>query len=115
MVITLVLFVAMIVSVGRYLPRVERFNQLVLTPSLEKAAGYVAVESREELVGQTGETLTPLRPIGVARIGKERVDVVSASGTLKRILKSRGSNSAGFIDDCWIGSFSCRVLSYAGI
>ncbi len=35
---------------------------------------------REELLGETGEALTPLRPAGVARLKGRRVDVLAEAG-----------------------------------
>ena len=96
MAITLILLVVLGYSLGRYLPRSERFKTLVLAPELNSAYGYTSSESEERLMGQTGTTLSPLRPSGAADIDGRRVDVVTAgefipSGTAIRVVGVRGS------------------------
>lgn len=96
MAVTLVLVVAFIASLGRYLPRSARFNQLVLGPELTSATGYTSADTVDRLVGQTGVTLTSLRPSGAAEIGGERVDVLTAGefiakGMPVRVVSARGS------------------------
>ncbi len=59
-------------------------------------AGTVSQIDRVDLLGNTGTTLTDLRPAGVARFGTDRVDVVSEGdfvpvGSLVRVLKVEGS------------------------
>jgi membrane-bound serine protease (ClpP class) len=93
---TLVLLVVLGVSVSRYLPRSERFNRLVLVPDLAAAAGFIAAESEDALLGQTGRTLSPLRPAGTAEIGGRRVDVIAQgtfvpAGTTVEVVGVRGS------------------------
>ncbi len=75
--ITLVLFVVLLFSLGRYLPKSERFGQLVLKPELASSAGYTSAEVHTDLVGAVGITITPLRPTGIAEFGGERYDVTS--------------------------------------
>jgi membrane-bound serine protease (ClpP class) len=77
--VTSVLFVALLFSLGRYLPKSERFGQLVLAPELLSSAGYTSSESQVELVGREGVAITPLRPSGAAEFDGERVDVTSVS------------------------------------
>lgn len=94
--VTLVLLVLLIISVGRYLPRSERFSRLVLEPDLSSATGYVAFETDEGLLGQTGTALTVLRPSGAAEINGVRVDVVTsgdfiARGEVIEVVSVRGS------------------------
>lgn len=96
MAVTLVLLIALIFSLGRYLPRSERFSQLVLAPELSSVSGYTSADTIEDLVGATGVTVTPLRPSGTAVINDERVDVIAASefipsGTPVRVVRVRGS------------------------
>ncbi len=92
----LVLVVVFGYSVGRYLPRSERFGHLILAPELGSAAGYIAADTDEALFGQTGVALTTLRPAGTAEIGGRRVDVVSQStfvppGARVEVVSVRGS------------------------
>ena len=96
MAVTLVLLIVMMFSLGRYLPRSERFNQLVLAPELSSISGYVSADTVEELRGQSGQTLTPLRPSGAAEINGERIDVIAAgefipAGTAVEVVRVRGS------------------------
>ena len=96
MAITLVLLVVLAFSLGRYLPRSGRLNQLVLAPDLSSAAGYTSADTVQELLGQSGTALTPLRPAGAALIEGERVDVVTAgefipSGATVQVTRVRGS------------------------
>jgi len=41
-----------------------------------------SADSLQELMGQTGRALTPLRPAGAAQIGDRRVDVVAETGLI---------------------------------
>lgn len=96
MAVTLVLLIVLMFSIGRYLPRSQRFNQLVLAPELSSIAGYVSSTTIDELKGKSGRTLTPLRPSGAAEIDGERVDVIAASefipaGTDVEVVRVRGS------------------------
>lgn len=93
---SLVLLVLLAVSLGRYLPRSERFSRFVLLPDLTAAEGYTAADTDEALLGQTGRTLSPLRPAGVAEIGGRRVDVIAQgafvpAGTPVEVVSVRGS------------------------
>jgi len=93
---TLVLFVILIFSLGRYLPQTTRFGQLVLAPELSSDLGYTSADSALELNGRVGTALTPLRPAGAVEIDGERVDVVTAgefisAGTAVRVVSTRGS------------------------
>ncbi|MGI9174497.1 MAG: NfeD family protein [Rhodothermales bacterium] len=96
MAITLVLLVVLVFSLGRYLPRSGRLSHLVLAPDLSSAAGYTSADTIQELLGQSGTALTPLRPAGAALIEGERVDVVTAgefipSGAAVQVMRVRGS------------------------
>ncbi len=96
MAVTMVLLVLLMFSLGRYLPRSGRFNQLVLTPALSSAGGYTSAATHEELLGRVGQTLTPLRPSGTAEIGYDRVDVITAGefipgGVPVEVVRVRGS------------------------
>ncbi len=96
MAVTLLLLVALMFSLGRYLPSSERFNHLVLAPELSSMSGYVSADTVEALKGRRGVTLTPLRPSGSAEIDGDRVDVIAASefiaaGTPVQVVRVRGS------------------------
>ena len=74
------LSILIIVSLMSYLPRKKAPGMLVLAHVEAGAAGYASHASDETtqgLVGTEGETLTPLRPSGRARLAGRRVDVES--------------------------------------
>ena len=77
MAVTLVLGIAMIASFVRYLPENTMFNKLVLSESSERSSGYTSSESKDDLLGEDGITITALRPSGTALIQDRKVDVVS--------------------------------------
>ena len=52
-------------------------DRLVLTDAISTEEGYVASESRTELVGKKLQAYTDLRPAGVAVFGDEKLDVVT--------------------------------------
>jgi membrane-bound serine protease (ClpP class) len=61
----------------RHLPNSGRFSGLLLKGAGNREAGFTTAPSRPELVGENGIALTDLRPSGSARIGDERLDVVT--------------------------------------
>jgi membrane-bound serine protease (ClpP class) len=63
--------------ISRYLPRSRSTSWLVLKESTSHEAGYQASEEHQELIGQTGKTITALRPAGAAMFGERRQDVVA--------------------------------------
>jgi membrane-bound serine protease (ClpP class) len=81
----------------RHLPRSRGFTKsgLMLGDATSKETGYLSSAVRTELIGSVGVALTDLRPAGAARIGQERIDVVSeanwiSAGTPVRIVRSDG-------------------------
>ena len=68
-------------SIGRRLPKSDRFQHLVLASEMNAATGHTSAPTDGALLGLRGRALTPLRPAGVAEIaaatGARRVDVVS--------------------------------------
>ncbi|HSJ14829.1 MAG TPA: NfeD family protein [Longimicrobiales bacterium] len=81
----------------RHLSRGRRAGTsgFLLGEATSRERGYISAAVRTELVGATGVALTDLRPAGAARIGDERVDVVSdadfiSAGTPVRIVRSEG-------------------------
>lgn len=66
------------------------------TKNMDPAAGYVNMPEHPELVGQTGQAVTLLRPAGMADIGPERLDVVTEGefiepGTAVRVVAVEGN------------------------
>ena len=69
----------------RQMIRVRAWKRLVLESDTSRASGYDSVDpGREDLVGQRGEALTPLRPAGRARFEERMVDVVSEGSFIGR-------------------------------
>ena len=75
--ITLVVVIVMIVLLWRRFQRSSAFKRFVLLTREEKDLGYHGVKDYSHLVGQTGVTVSTLRPAGIVRIGDQRYDVVS--------------------------------------
>jgi len=79
----------------RHLPNSGRFSGLLLKGAGHREAGFTTAPSRPELVGRDGTALTDLRPAGTARIGEERIDVVTegeyvSQGTRIQVVRSEG-------------------------
>ncbi len=81
---TLVLLIISMFTLGRYLPKSERFNRLVLQPNLGSDTGFTSAESHLEYIGNTGTAVTSLRPSGVVEIDGKRIDVVTAGEYIER-------------------------------
>lgn len=81
---SLVMLIIAMFSLGRFLPKSERFGQLVLVPSLSRETGYTSAVSHTEWLGRTGVALTTLRPAGTAEIGEERIDVVTSGEYIEK-------------------------------
>lgn len=60
------------------------FRRIILRDSTTSELGYISSESRDELFGLSGETVTQLRPAGTAMIDNERVDVVSEGNYVEK-------------------------------
>lgn len=81
------------VAVFRSLPVGRRLDGLLLEDTQPSWDGYISAPPRAELVGQSGITLTELRPVGVAEIRGERVDVTTdgewlPTGTAVTVIKA---------------------------
>jgi membrane-bound serine protease (ClpP class) len=61
----------------RHLPNSGRFSGLLLKGAVHKSQGFVSAPNRGDLVGRDGVAVTDLRPSGTARVGEERLDVVT--------------------------------------
>lgn len=94
--ITMLLLVALMISLSKYAPTSRRFGQLVLALELSSITGFAAAETHDELVGTTGKAITALRPSGTAMIGDQRIDVMTSGeyitvDTPIRVVSVRGS------------------------
>lgn len=81
--------------IGRRLPRIRAMRPLVLDDAMSRTQGYTASSLHAELTGQTGRTLTPLRPSGAARFGMRRVDVVTRGDFIEADRPVRVTEVAG--------------------
>jgi membrane-bound serine protease (ClpP class) len=93
--VTVGLVTAAIYAIVRHLPTSARWRGVFLQDATSRDAGYVSADAREELVGEEGVALTDLHPSGTARVGEERLDVVSDAGfipkgTAIRIVRAEG-------------------------
>lgn len=98
----LYLFIAFIVTLAASVLYIRFFGykgflrKLVLTDATKSELGYVTNETNEDIIGQTGMTVTPLRPSGIIELDNERLDVVSEGGFIDKgkkvtIVQSKGS------------------------
>ena len=74
---TFILTVVLAVIAGRFLPETRAFRRLTLQSELARSVTASENTALDPLIGLTGEALTELRPSGVARIGAQRMDVVT--------------------------------------
>jgi membrane-bound serine protease (ClpP class) len=79
--------VGMIIA-ARYLPRTRLFGGLVLKSALTSNTGHAGPSSfmsadESKYIGQSGVAESDLRPVGVARFGEQRIDVVSEGGYVR--------------------------------
>ncbi|MEP7226942.1 MAG: NfeD family protein [Gemmatimonadales bacterium] len=79
----------------RHLPNSGRFSGLLLRGSVHKSQGFVSAPNRGDLIGRDGVAVTDLRPSGTARVGEERIDVVTegeyvAQGSRVQVVQSDG-------------------------
>ncbi len=68
--------VLIVIGIKRF-PRSLAGRRLILGRNLDKSYGYSGTESLDAHKGGEGETLTALRPAGIAQIGDTRLNVVS--------------------------------------
>lgn len=92
---SIVLMVVLASTMGRYLPKSNRFNMLVLQPVLSSATGYSSAATDDALMGRTGIAVSTLRPSGTVEIDGRRIDVVApglfvTSGTPIEVTRVRG-------------------------
>jgi membrane-bound serine protease (ClpP class) len=77
-VVSLLLALGVALLLLRWLPRLPWGRRLVLEKDLAAAAGYASAPPGDRAwLGQRGTAASPLHPSGVARLGGERIDVVS--------------------------------------
>ncbi|MGO4887231.1 NfeD family protein [Anaerobacillus sp. MEB173] len=82
--IAIVITAAVSVFIFKYFGYRGPLKKMILTDSTKSELGYVSNVTRKELIGQVGESLTPLRPAGAAVFSGERLDVVSEGGYISQ-------------------------------
>ena len=81
---SLVMLIIAMFSIGRMLPRSERFSQLILEPTLAANTGHTSAITHGEWIGKTGEAITDLRPSGTVEIEEDRIDVVTSGEYIEK-------------------------------
>jgi len=84
-VVAVIMIPTLLFGAYRVLPK-TRFGRQVLLPRPVRERGDAISDGPElaKLVGQIGEVLTPLRPVGICSIGGRRVECVSESGYVQK-------------------------------
>ncbi len=72
----LIAMILILIGLKRF-PQSRAGKMLILSRSLDKKDGFSGTKHLEEYVGSEGETVTHLRPAGIARINSDRFDVVT--------------------------------------
>ncbi|MFP4015435.1 MAG: NfeD family protein [Halanaerobiales bacterium] len=80
----LILTIAGIIVLFKLFGSSQVWKNISLGESQTREAGYLAQSDRKDLMGKVGNTVTPLRPAGIALIEGERIDVVSDGGFVDR-------------------------------
>ncbi|WP_436796449.1 NfeD family protein [Desulfuribacillus stibiiarsenatis] len=60
------------------------WNKIILSETQQNESGYIAHQNSNQLLGQTGLAVTPLRPAGTMEIGDTRIDVISQGSFIDR-------------------------------
>ncbi|CAG7606128.1 hypothetical protein PAESOLCIP111_00883 [Paenibacillus solanacearum] len=94
--IAFVLAIVVVAIVIKYFKHRGVWNRFILSEQLTSDQGYTSAKSRTDLIGATGQALTPLRPSGTALFGEERIDVVTSgdfipAGRQVIVIQSEGS------------------------
>lgn len=91
----LVTIIAVVILFRRFGYEKGIFRRIILFDSTSSEKGYVSNETRSDLVGLEGITVTPLRPAGTAVFNDDRIDVVTegsfiSSNKKVKIIKAEG-------------------------
>jgi membrane-bound serine protease (ClpP class) len=78
-----------------HLPASRRLAGILHQEAVASAEGFVSAEPRVDLVGKIGVALSELRPVGIAQIEGERVDVTTEgefvyAGTAVTVVRAEG-------------------------
>lgn len=72
--ITLIIGIALLISLAKYLPQNPFFKRLVLESTMNSQS---SIENLDDYTGMTAQTLTPLRPSGIIQVNGKKMNVVS--------------------------------------
>jgi membrane-bound ClpP family serine protease len=75
--IALLIAIIVVAFAIKYFKHRGVWNRFILREQLTTEKGFTSNPDRAFLIGMTGESITPLRPAGTARIDGVRVDVVT--------------------------------------
>ncbi|WP_068774375.1 NfeD family protein [Paenibacillus sp. FJAT-26967] len=78
--IAFVIGLVLLLLIVKKFPQRGIWNRLILKEELTSEQGFVSSSFKLHLIGQTGTSLTPLRPSGTALFGEDRIDVVTEGG-----------------------------------
>jgi len=95
MAVTLILGLAMVASMIRYLPENKMFSKLVLADQTDRNHGYTSSDSKDDLQGLEGVAITALRPSGTVIIDDKRIDVVSVGDFIEKGARVRVTDTSG--------------------
>lgn len=92
----LVASAGMVILVKFFGKKLSMFKRIILTDATDTEHGYVSSVNRPELIGQTAQSTTALRPSGTIRLGDEYIDAVSEGRFIDsnkdvKIIKVEGS------------------------
>ncbi len=98
--IMFLVLVALVTGLVMLLLRSARKGQiarrLILKQSTSREKGYSSAKDYSFLVGQSGTTVTPLRPAGIALIDGKRYDVVTEGGFINANAPIQVTHTQGY-------------------
>ena len=80
--------VLILVGIKRF-PQSHAGKLLILGRNLDKKLGFSGTDQLDSFVGREGETVTSLRPAGIAKVGSRRLDVVTEGAFIDKGKKVR--------------------------
>lgn len=91
-----VLSIVLAVLLFKYAPRSKYFDRLILSTLQRAEEGYIGMRDFAPLIGREGLAVTPLRPVGTADFGGERIDVITLGDYIQmgesiKVLKVEGN------------------------
>jgi len=81
---TLLTTVVLTFIIGKYFGSSNMWSKISLRTSQTSDIGYTAYHGDEDLIGQKGTAVTPLRPAGIIDLDGKRIDVVSEGGFIDK-------------------------------